>query len=411
MFADISSSLVRMPGWGWMWCQAISIYAGLKLATLRQGNAKLSLPGSLAYLLLWPGMNPSPFVARMPVSAGTGQSVLAGLGFMFAGTALWLAASHLDNILLRGWLVMIGMLCLLHFGLFAILAHLWRRNGIAVEPIMNEPWNSASLAEFWGRRWNLAFRDANHLLLFRPLCRNWGPSSAMATGFLVSGIIHDAVISLPAGGGYGGPTLYFILQWLAIVLQKRLSRPWSSGIRGRALTAAVVLLPAPLLFHRPFLENVMIPFANAVAYLFPAPADTLIDSSLPNLLRLTGGLHFGILIASALVPQVLDWKRTLATLPQLVRELFWVHGAFIVLTIVGLGTITLVCADELATRTLLARCFTGFAALFWGLRLTLQFVLFRPDAYLTTWYLRAGYHGLTIVFAILTAIYFVAALK
>src|SRR5258708_19088845 len=90
---------------------------------------------------------------------------------------------------------------------------------------------------------------------------------------------------------------------------------------------------------------------------------------LKTLLLLGGILHFGVLIASALVPQVLDWRRELRKLPPLFAQLVWVHGAFIVLTILGLGVISVTNAAELASGTLLARSVCGFVALFWGTRL------------------------------------------
>lgn len=130
---------------------------------------------------------------------------------------------------------------------------------------------------------------------------------------------------------------------------------------------------------------------------------------LTSLLRIGGGLHFGILIASALVPQVLDWRNELKPLSIVTRQLVWTHGAFIVLTIIGLGAIALLAAPDLATGSLLARLVCGFIALFWGTRLLLQFVLFHPEALLTRWYLRAGYHALTVVFAIITVIFGYAA--
>ena len=60
-----------------------------------------------------------------------------------------------------------------------------------------------------------------------------------------------------------------------------------------------------------------------------------------ELLIFAGGiLHFGILLASAMVPKVLDWKASLAKLDGLFRQLVWVHGAFIVLVIIGFGVLS-----------------------------------------------------------------------
>ena len=122
-----------------------------------------------------------------------------------------------------------------------------------------------------------------------------------------------------------------------------------------------------------------------------------------------GVLHLGILIASALTPGVLEWKRELEALRPLSRQLIWVHGVFIVLTIIGFGVISLVAPAELASGTRLARAFCGFVALFWLARLGVQFFVFDAGPMLTKTYLKLGYHGLTVVFMTLVAIYGYAA--
>jgi hypothetical protein len=75
-----------------------------------------------------------------------------------------------------------------------------------------------------------------------------------------------------------------------------------------------------------------------------------------------------------------------------------VHGVFIVLTIVGFGVLTLALPAELARRTPVARAICGFIALFWAARLLVQFFVFDAKPFLKNGVLKAGYHGLTIVF-------------
>ena len=128
-------------------------------------------------------------------------------------------------------------------------------------------------------------------------------------------------------------------------------------------------------------------------------------SDLKTFLMIGGILHFGILIASALVPKVLDWRGELRKLPPLFAQLVWVHGAFIVVTIIGLGVISVTNSAELASGTLLARSVCGFVALFWGARLAVQLFYFNPTAYLMTLPLKIGYHALTVGFAYLTVVY------
>ena len=129
-----------------------------------------------------------------------------------------------------------------------------------------------------------------------------------------------------------------------------------------------------------------------------------------ELLIFAGGvLHFGILIASAMVPEVLDWKGSLAKLDGLFRQLVWVHGAFIVLVIIGFGLLSVALADDLASGTPLARGMCLFIALFWAARLVVQFFVFDAKPYLKTTLLKAGYHGLTVVFIYISVIYALAA--
>ena len=132
--------------------------------------------------------------------------------------------------------------------------------------------------------------------------------------------------------------------------------------------------------------------------------------TLATLLVLGGVCHFGILLASALVPRVLDWNRELARVSPLSRHLIWTHGVFIVLTIVAFGAISVANAETLSAGSALARWFCGFVAVFWLSRLVVQLFLFDARPYLTNAVLKLGYHGLTAVFAYLGFVYAWAAL-
>jgi len=125
-----------------------------------------------------------------------------------------------------------------------------------------------------------------------------------------------------------------------------------------------------------------------------------------ELLIIAGGiLHLGILIASSQVPRVLDWKGHLAPLPAFLRTLFWVYGAFIVLTIFGFGALSLLFTGELAGGSGLARGFCGFVCLFWTARLAVQLFIFDGKELVKTRWQKGGYHMLTGVFVLLPLIY------
>lgn len=126
--------------------------------------------------------------------------------------------------------------------------------------------------------------------------------------------------------------------------------------------------------------------------------------SLATLIFVAGLMHFGILIASALVPFRLDWKNELASLSKLHWQMYWVYGGYVVMSIIAFGVISVTNAQELAEGSGLARAFCGYVCFFWLVRLGLQAVL-DVKQHLTAWWLTAGYHTLTVVFFVLMLIY------
>ncbi|MBM3996781.1 MAG: hypothetical protein FJ303_21900 [Planctomycetes bacterium] len=125
---------------------------------------------------------------------------------------------------------------------------------------------------------------------------------------------------------------------------------------------------------------------------------------------LAGFAQLCVLVASALVPLRLNWRDSLADLPHLHRQLYWTYGGYVVLGIVANGLIAIVNADALADGSTLARCVCGYIAIFWGIRLSLQTVLDVKE-HLIAWWLHAGYHTLTVLFASFTALFAFAALR
>lgn len=121
-----------------------------------------------------------------------------------------------------------------------------------------------------------------------------------------------------------------------------------------------------------------------------------------------GAGQLGVLVASALVPMRLNWKTELASLSRLHRQMYWVYGGYIVLAIIAFGLISLFNARELAAGGGLARGLCGYIAVFWGVRLLLQGV-FDARPHLTAWWLRIGYHTLSLLFLFLTLVYGYAA--
>ena len=189
---------------------------------------------------------------------------------MIAGALIiWIAALGAFGVspLLTGWLGMIGIVLFLHFGLFNLLALSWQAIGINAQPIMRAPLLATSLAQFWGKRWNTAFHTLAHDLVFRPLVLRWGATGAGIVVFLISGLIHESVISLPARGGFGLPTAYFAVQSLGVLVERS---SWGRrfglgrGFRGWLFVALCAGAPAFWLFHPIFIRNVILPMLRAL---------------------------------------------------------------------------------------------------------------------------------------------------
>ena len=268
--SDLTPSL-SIPRWGVMWGLAIFIYAISKgLSWTQRSSSSAPVWKHVIYLVVWPGMDVDPFLSVCNVShptladwifatfkLGCGMSILLLVVPALAGA----------NRYLVGWIGMLGIVFALHFGLFHLISNLCRQLGLNAVPIMNWPIASQSLTGFWGKRWNLAFRDLTYHFLFRPLVRYIGPAGTLMAGFLVSGLVHDLVISIPAGGGYGLPTCYFLIQGTAIFAERS---QWGraiglgQGVRGWLFCLVSVLAPCPLLFHKSFVCGVIVPFLQVI---------------------------------------------------------------------------------------------------------------------------------------------------
>ncbi len=215
----------------------------------------------LLFLAPWPGMNPAAFVR-------TGAARPRWLTWGAAGAGAGLALLALAHVLTaigigRFWValaVMPGFSLFLHFGMFTLLTWAYRRAGYAVGLPFGNPLRARSLEKFWGHLWNRPFIELTASLVLRPLrARGVGRTAAVFAGFMVSGLLHELAITVPAGGGYGGPTLYFLLQGLGWTWEQRLTL---RGLVARGWTWAWILIPLPLVFPAEFAYRVMFPLAG-----------------------------------------------------------------------------------------------------------------------------------------------------
>lgn len=220
-----------------MWTVAVIVYFCCKLISLIPAKpAPLKL--KLAYFFLWVGLDANAFLHSTATPIRLSEwyfalfNTVIGIGLMCLGHALT---------------TIVGIVFVLHFGLFHFLSLAWRCAGFNAKPLMNFPILATSLGDFWGNRWNTAFRDLSQLF-FRPMAKI---SIFLATSgvFLISGVIHELVMTVPVGSGFGGPFSYFVIQYAGVFAERKYP-----VIRGRIFTLLVIVLPLPLLLTEGFVN-------------------------------------------------------------------------------------------------------------------------------------------------------------
>lgn len=259
--------------WAFMWAVCFALFFGCKWVTWRRAGETIRRNGrrSLGYLFGWVGMDAGRFLdpARRADRPRRDEWLRAGANAAAGAAVLWLGVRLVPagHDLAAGWLGMTGLVLLLHFGAFHLLSLAWRAAGVDAQPLMRAPVRAASLGEFWGARWNTGFHQLAAELVFRPLCRPAGAAGATVATFVASGLVHDLVISVPAGAGYGLPTAYFAVQGAALLSERsRTGRRLGlgRGFAGRAFAFAAVVAPLPWLFHPPFVRVVVLPLLDVL---------------------------------------------------------------------------------------------------------------------------------------------------
>ena len=263
------------PRWAVMWGMAMAVYAVCKFAVWSdavRGGARVEMRRSVPFLLFWPGMDARRFLDPLEQAGPPALDawVSAGVNVAFGAALLWGIAGCMGDGLAAGWIGMVGLIFLLHFGLFKALACFWRECGFRTEPLMRNPLAARSVGDFWGRRWNSAFRDLAFGLMFRPLSARFGVRAATILAFVISGLIHELVITVPAGGGYGLPTAYFAAQGAGMLLEHSkagIRAGLREGWRGRLFAWLVVAAPAGALFPPQFVLRVVVSFMRVIGAL------------------------------------------------------------------------------------------------------------------------------------------------
>ena len=129
-------------------------------------------------------------------------------------------------------------------------------SGQLLPPVHCRPWQARSIADFWGRRWNLWFSDWFRYALFTRL-RGW-PVGALILIFAISGVMHEWVINVPlycltGRALFGLMMVYFLLQAVGLLLERRFLK--DRGVLRVGFAWLVILAPAPLVMNEGLLRT------------------------------------------------------------------------------------------------------------------------------------------------------------
>ncbi len=128
--------------------------------------------------------------------------------------------------------------------------------GVTVPPLMQSPYLSTSISEFWAERWNVQVSALIHRFCFAPLARR-SVALALCAAFGFSAVGHACLADL--GLGRWGISLvggaFFMVQPLLIAAERRMKvRRWSPAA-GRAWTLTALAITSPL-FVEPVLQSI-----------------------------------------------------------------------------------------------------------------------------------------------------------
>ena len=255
-----------------------SVFICMKIITAtenyKSNRANLTLLQWFIFVFTWAGMRPTIFEtmgdkplekAKTMIYFGFIRIIIGGF-LIFLAHKIFLQLNSSVSILIVSVFLLVGFSLIIHFGILAMSAGIWRLSGVKTYYLFNSPLKSNSLGEFWSKRWNIAFSEMTSISVYRPLKKILGTKSAFLIAFLFSGLLHEMAISLPVHKGFGLPLLYFVIQGTVMMLEEFLVKKnitfFKKGFVANLWVYFWVIIPTPILFHYYFVKEIVWPLAG-----------------------------------------------------------------------------------------------------------------------------------------------------
>lgn len=115
-------------------------------------------------------------------------------------------------------------------------------------------------------------------------------------------------------------------------------------------------------------------------------------------LRLAGFGLVTLVLASFWIPGILEFRKKLADLSPLMRELFWTYAGYVLFSHIFMAVMTIFFRDWLLGGTGAAVVVSGYLCIWWGARVGLQFFGFDLSEVRDTPFNRVAKNLLTVLF-------------
>jgi len=125
-------------------------------------------------------------------------------------------------------------------------------------------------------------------------------------------------------------------------------------------------------------------------------------------IQIAGAVQLAIGLANLPLATRLQYRKNLAGASEIVRQVFYVHAAYIVLVVLGFAALALLFPAELSSGRPIGRFLSAFLAIFWLLRVPIQLFYYPVEIRRQN---RLADVSFTVAFAFLAVVFGLAAMR
>ena len=204
-------------------------------------------------------------------------------------------------------------------------------------------------------------------------------------------------ISYPAGGGWGLPMAYFVIQGVGVFAERRWRVRSRASDLGRRPASSAARFPRAFRARAWWFRS----FAGCTRLWAARPLEWYVET----LLWALGGFQLCVLMASAQVPEAAELGGGVLRLSPFNRKLMWTYGMFIVATIIAFAVMTLTLRESFLKGERAAVGLATFMSFFWCLRLGFDTFYYKSEDWPQGEDLQVGHALLNALFVFLALAY------